>query len=157
MNERDDTLPDGLHEVGGRLRAHRHVAEPIELDTLKRRSMAQASTSTRGKGNPVRTRFVTLSLIVGLIFGGSTAGVIAAKRTTVPPAAATPAKSQYQCNSGIGNGSEQPPTPPSQDCDPGNSPGNNATNPCEGPPTMSPSTGCLPKPQPGQSPPKPKP
>lgn len=147
MNERDDILPDGLDDTAARLRAHRHVPEPLELDELKRRAMAQAGTSQRRSATPLRARALTVSLIVGLVFGGSSAVVIAGKKTTSPPPSSVPAKSEYQCNSGIGNESEEPPTPPSQDCDPGNSPGNNATNPCEGPPTTSPSEGCRPQPQ----------
>jgi hypothetical protein len=150
---RDDQLPDELAPMGDRLRAARHRADAMELDALKRRAMTQASRSAApARRSPRRSRVLTLLLVAGLLGGSGATGVIAAKKS---PQAKQPsaAGSQYKCNSGIGNGSEQPPTPPSPDCDPGNSPGNNATNQCEGPPTIQPPA-CRPTPQPKPNNPK---
>ena len=78
-------------------------------------------------------RIVTLLLVLGLVLSLAAAGVMAAK--TGPTADRVPdsaGEGQY-CNAGSGNGKEVPAqnNPDQVECDPGNSPDNNANNPRE--------------------------
>jgi hypothetical protein len=72
--------PDDLNEVVERLRAERTEATPLELDRIKLRAMSQASG---GRGSRqrrtliMRSKMVTMLLVLGLIAGGGGAGVIA--------------------------------------------------------------------------------
>ena len=138
----DDRFSDDLAEITGELRARRYDPGALRLDELKRRALSQASaTDPHGRGMRLRSRTVSLLLVLGLALSGGTAGVMAAGKVTSaakPPVGSTPAKSQYKCNAGNGNGSEQPATPSSPDCDPGNSAGNNNDNDKEGPPGTKP-------------------
>ena len=128
MNEFEQQLPGGLDEVADQLRTRRHRPDAMELDGLKRRAMTKASRasgSRQGKGTYLRSRLVTMMLVLGLTVGGGAAGVIAAKGGNPPPSAG---QGQY-CNSGAGNGSEFPTTlGGTVECDPGNSPTNNNDN-----------------------------
>jgi hypothetical protein len=68
-------MSDDLLEVTDRLRRERAQATPLELDTIKMRTLAGATTS-RWKGRPMRSRLVTTGLTLALMAAG-TGGVIA--------------------------------------------------------------------------------
>ena len=73
-------LPDDLREVAERLRSHRAEAAPLELDRIKLRAMSQASrgrNSRQGRTILMRSKLVTMLLVLGLVAGGGGAGVIA--------------------------------------------------------------------------------
>jgi hypothetical protein len=87
MKERDHDLPDELRLVAARLRTGRHGADPLELDELKRRAMAQAERSVRARGGRVagaRSRLVTVMLVLGVVLSGGSASVIAGQRDAAP-------------------------------------------------------------------------
>ena len=139
----DDRFSDDLAEITGELRARRYDPGALRLDELKRRALSQASArpEPHGRGMRLRSRTVSLLLVLGLALSGGSAGVMAASKAgkaAKPPTGSTPAKSEYKCDAGNGNGSEQPATPSSPDCDPGNSAGNNNDNDKEGPPGTKP-------------------
>ena len=70
-------LPNELEGIAERLREERHEADPLALDQIKTRAMAQARSS-RPKGIALRSRTIAALLSVALMAGG-TGGVIAAK------------------------------------------------------------------------------
>lgn len=70
-----DNLPDDLREVAERLRTERAEASALDLDRIKTRAMANATTS-RPKGFRVRSRSIAAMLTVALMAAG-TGGVIA--------------------------------------------------------------------------------
>ena len=141
MNDWEDHLTDDLAGVAEQLRTHRHEPSDLRLDELKRQAMAKATRASgrrQGRGF-VRSKVVTMLLVFGLLLASGGAGVIAnhqAGGDGSPPASA--GHGQY-CNSGNGNGYEEPqfPTTPtpgkegtqtSADCDPGNSATHNRDN-----------------------------
>jgi hypothetical protein len=138
----DDRVSDDLAEITGELRARRYDPGALRLDEIKRRALSQASATPdpHGRGLRLRSRTVSLLLVLGLALSGGTAGVMAGIKAANPPAGSKPAKSEYKCNAGNGNGSELPATPGSgsPDCDPGNSAGHNNDNEKEGPPGTKP-------------------
>ena len=151
MNNSEDHLTDDLSEVAEQLRTHRHEPTDLRLDELKRQAMARSAAASRprqGRQFFLRSKIVTLSLVLGLLVCGGGAGVIATSHAP-PPGASNP---QYLCDSGNGNGYEEDGPGPgnpqgntgdetSADCDPGNSPTHNADNDREGPPnTRGPNT-----------------
>jgi uncharacterized membrane protein len=79
MRPNDEILPDELHEVAQRLRSERATADPLELDRIKQRAMANAATS-RPKGFALKSRSVAALLTVALMAAG-TGGVIAGGST----------------------------------------------------------------------------
>jgi len=163
MNDWDEYLSDDLFEVTEQLRTRRHNPTDLRLDELKRQAMAQANRAPsrrQGRGFFMRSRLVTLMLVLGLLVAGGGAGVIAdhkAGDNHTPPASAGHGK---YCNSGNGNGFETPPfsgftgpgnqgdqqsTTPTgaPECDPGNSATHNHDNAKEaaaGPSRFSPSS-----------------
>jgi hypothetical protein len=151
MNKWESTqLPGELRDLADHLRENRHESTPLELDELKRRALARSAPASRqGKGLALKSRLVTLLLVLGLAVSAGSAGVIAGHDPSGHPSAG---HGQY-CNSGNGNGPEfgDPPGNPqgntgdqtSPDCDPGNSPTHNNDNEKEGP-------------GPGQRPPTPR-
>jgi hypothetical protein len=75
-----ERLPDDLHEVAERLRAHKPEVSPLELDRIKLRAMAKASSagaSRQGRPSLMRSKLVTMAVTLGLVVSGGTAGVIA--------------------------------------------------------------------------------
>jgi hypothetical protein len=98
-----DRLPDHLLEVADRLREERVTATPLELDQLKLRVKARATSGRRlttgPKGLPLRSRAVTLAL-TALLIGGTTAGGIAANGNGNGNNAAN---SQYKPGMGCGD------------------------------------------------------
>jgi hypothetical protein len=75
-----DRLPDDLREVDVRLQAHKPEVTALELDQLKLRTAARAfraSPSRYGRRHLMRSKLVTMMLVLGLAISGGTAGVIA--------------------------------------------------------------------------------
>ena len=146
MSNRDEYLPDDLFEVAEQLRNHRHEPTELRLDELRRQALARSTASFgpwQGRKFLLKSKIVTLGLMLGLLVCGGGAGVIATSHAP-PPHASNP---QYLCDSGGGNGFEedgpgpgnqqeqgQDGTQTSADCDPGNSPTHNRDNDREGPP-----------------------
>jgi len=79
-NSNPDHLPDDLHEVDARLSAHKTEISALELDELKLRTAARAFRPRNpryGRQHLMRSKFVTLMLVLGLAVSAGTAGVIA--------------------------------------------------------------------------------
>jgi len=99
-----DHLPDDLRDVEGWLRAEKPEVSPFELDRIKLRAMSRArppNVSKKGKGFPVmRTKLVTMLLVLGLAVSGGAAGVIAGKGGGGNGSAA---KSEYRPGKGCGD------------------------------------------------------
>src|SRR5687767_6479775 len=91
MSDFDDHLPEDLTDVVQRLREHRPEVSALELDRIKMRAMASA-TSSRQKGSVMKSRITVALLSIGLMAGG-TGGVLAAKGGS--PAKGSAGKSQY--------------------------------------------------------------
>jgi hypothetical protein len=72
---KDDSLPGDLNEVAERLRSGRTQANALDLDRIKTRAMASATT--RPKGFSVKSRGVAALLTMALMAAG-TGGVLAA-------------------------------------------------------------------------------
>jgi hypothetical protein len=72
-----DRLPNDLEQIATRLRTERAEASGLDLDRIKTRAMAQA-TSSRPKGIALRSRTTAVFLSLALMVGG-TGGVMAAK------------------------------------------------------------------------------
>ena len=90
---------------------------------------AGASGSAQRKCPRLRSKVLTLVLVLGLFGGGAAGGVLAAGLPGAgdgpPPSAG---EGQY-CNAGSGEGHETPGEgDPPPECDPGNSADNNANN-----------------------------
>lgn len=96
----EESLPPDLLEVARRLRAERADASPLDLDHIKTRAMARASASPR-KGLFMRSRIVSLALVLGLIGSGSTAGVIAHHKSGHSGGSA--ASAEYKPGKGCGD------------------------------------------------------
>ena len=111
MNVWEDHLTDDLAGVAEQLRTDRHDVTDLRLDELKRQAMAQATRASdrpQQRGFFMRSKVVTLGLVLGLVGAGGGAGVIAAdqgQQDGSPPASAGHGK---YCNSGNGNGYETP-------------------------------------------------
>jgi hypothetical protein len=99
-----ERLPDDLREVDERLQAHKTEVSPLELDELKLRTMAKAfraSTSRYGRQYLMRSKLVTMLLVLGLAIGGGTAGVIAGGNSKSTSKNA--AQSEYKPGKGCGD------------------------------------------------------
>jgi hypothetical protein len=94
--DRDRTTE--FEELERTLRAHRHEATPLELDQIKLRAMARTSRSRTG-GTVLRTRFVTMLAVLGLM-GAGTGGVLAKSGGGDEGSAA---KSEYKPGKGCGD------------------------------------------------------
>src|SRR3954451_17226171 len=69
--------PQELLEVARELRSHRTRPGALEMDQLKCRVMTQAARSRQRKDTFVRSRLVTMLLVLGRALSGGAAGVIA--------------------------------------------------------------------------------
>jgi len=77
MSDRHESqLPDDLREIGERLRAERPEVSALDLDRIKLRAMADASSSHTRGGTRLRSRTLAAILTIALMAGG-TGGVIA--------------------------------------------------------------------------------
>ena len=90
----ENRLPDDLQRVADRLRDERTEASALELDQIKLRARRQSSGSAgvRPKGFVLRSRVLTVFVVVGLM-AGTTGGVIA---TGGGGGGGSSAKSQYK-------------------------------------------------------------
>jgi hypothetical protein len=70
----EEDLPDALEPLAARLRACRADADPLLLDRIKRRVMAQSNPAHR-RGTLMKSRIATLLTILGLL--GVTSGALA--------------------------------------------------------------------------------
>ena len=112
MNNWEDHLTDDLAGVAEQLRTQRHDSTDLRLDELKRQAMAQATRASgrrQGRGFFVRSKVVTLLLVFGLVLAGGGAGVIADHQDEGNGSTPESASHGKYCNSGNGNGYEQPP------------------------------------------------
>jgi hypothetical protein len=68
-------VPDDLQDVVERLRDERPEASALELDRIKLRAMTRArgarALRTSGKGQFMRSRLVSVALVIGLLGGGT--------------------------------------------------------------------------------------
>ena len=79
-NHDPDRLPDDLREIDARLQAHKPEVSALELDQLKLRTATHAfksPTSRYGRQYLMRSKLVTMLLVLGLAASGGAAGVIA--------------------------------------------------------------------------------
>ena len=77
MGQFDQGVPEDLERIAQRLRSERPGAGALELDAVKTRALAQA-TSSRRKGPQLRTRRSLVALVTVALMAGGTGGVIAA-------------------------------------------------------------------------------
>jgi hypothetical protein len=101
-------LPDELREIEEKLRAARPSFTQLELDQLKLRTMAKASSSRPLRGKPMRSRILTLA-VGALLIGGTTGGAIAAGGAG---GSSNAAKSQYKPGNGCGDKNHDHTGPP---------------------------------------------
>ncbi len=74
----DEDLPVELQRTAERLRGGRFEASPIELDRIKQRAMAQASSRSAGnphKGMFMRSKLLSTALAVGLLLSTASVGL----------------------------------------------------------------------------------
>ena len=72
-----ERLPSDLEPIAAQLREHRIEADPLQLDSLKRRTIAR-STSRQRRPIPMKSRIATVLTIAGLAGGAGGAVAIAA-------------------------------------------------------------------------------
>jgi hypothetical protein len=102
-----ESLPEDLRAVDQRLQAHRTEVSPLELDELKLRTMAKAfdaPASRYGRQYLMRSKLVTLMLVLGLAVSGGAAGVIATHDNGNGKSADS---SQYKPGKGCGDKNDQ--------------------------------------------------
>ena len=102
-----DRLPDDLREVDARLQAHKPEVSALELDQIKLRTAARAfraPTSRYGRQYLMRSKLVTMMLVLGLAISGTTAGVIASHDNGNGKSAD---KGQYKPGKGCGDKNHQ--------------------------------------------------
>jgi hypothetical protein len=96
-----DRLPDDLREVDARLQAHKQQVTAMELDQLKLRTAARAFPApTYGRQQLMRSKLVTMLLVLGLAVSGGAAGVIASHDSGNGKSADS---SQYKPGKGCGD------------------------------------------------------
>jgi hypothetical protein len=116
-------LPDELREIEEKLRAARPSFTELELDQLKLRTMASASSARPLRGKPMRSRILTLA-VAALLIGGTTGGAIAAGGAS---SSSNAASSQYGKGCGDDNHTHTgPPGNPSNDECPPQTQGHNS-------------------------------
>ena len=114
MSEFDPQRDEDFTDVIQRLRDHRPEVTGLELDRIKLRALASA-TSSRQKGSVVKSRITVALLSLGLMVGG-TSGVIAAKGGNSNKGSA--GKSQYSNGKKCGNPNGGPKKPNQKPCPP---------------------------------------
>jgi hypothetical protein len=105
-----DRVPDDLREVDALLRAHKAEVDPLELDRVKLQTMGRAfrAPARRQGGILMRSKLVTMMLVLGLAVSGGAAGVIAAGGGGGGGSAD---KGQYKPGKGCGNQDKPPKLP----------------------------------------------
>ncbi len=74
----DEILPIELRSIAERLHGDRYEAGPLELDRIKKRAMAQASSRSAGnphKGMFMRSKLLGIALTVGLLLSTASVGL----------------------------------------------------------------------------------
>ncbi len=73
----DEILPNELRSIAERLHDDRYEAGPLELDRIKQRAMAQASSrpSNPHKGMFMRSKLLGIALTVGLLLSTASVGL----------------------------------------------------------------------------------
>jgi hypothetical protein len=74
----DEILPIELRSIAERLHGDRYEASPLELDRIKKRAMAQASSRSAGnphKGMFMRSKLLGIALTVGLLLSTASVGL----------------------------------------------------------------------------------
>src|SRR5919106_6384653 len=92
----DEQLPDELQDVVRRLKAGEPEIGALEVDELKRRVFREAPRASAprfGKRSLMRSRLVTVLLVLAMALSGGAAGVIAGGGG---PDKGSAAKSQYR-------------------------------------------------------------
>ena len=111
----EEHQPDELQDLARRLRDRRPEASPLDLDRIKMRAMAGATTS-RSKGSTLKSRLIVALCTVGLM-AGTTGGVIAASGGSKAKGSAQ--NSQYKGKKcGKTDGSAGPKKPNQKPCPP---------------------------------------
>ena len=114
MTNRDpDRLPDDLREIDARLQAHRTEFSALELDQLKLRTASQAFKSPKssyGRQYLMRSKLVTMLLVLGLAVSGGAAGVIAGSGGGGGTKSAD--QSEYKPGKGCGDQNQEHTGPP---------------------------------------------
>ena len=72
-----ERLPSDLEPIAAQLRENRTEADALQLDSLKRRAVAQ-SISRHGRALPMKSRIATVLTIAGMAVGAGGAVAIAA-------------------------------------------------------------------------------
>ena len=106
-NHDPDRLPDDLREIDARLQAQKPEVSALELDELKLRTAARAFKAPKsryGRQYLMRSKLVTMLLVLGLAVGGGTAGVIASHDNGNGKSAD---RSQYKPGKGCGDKNHQ--------------------------------------------------
>jgi hypothetical protein len=101
MSDSRESGGAGHDELIRRLRQERSQASGLELDRIKQRARAQAARShapaSRQQGGLfVKSRIVTLALVLGLMTAGTTAGVLAGGTDDLLGVANNAANDQYK-------------------------------------------------------------
>ena len=110
MTEFNENRDEDFTDVIQRLRDHRPEVGGLELDRIKMRAMASA-TSSRQKGSVLKSRITVALLSLGLITAG-TSGVIAKKGGV--PAKGSAGNSQYSNGKKCGHATNSGPKKPNQ-------------------------------------------
>ena len=74
----NELLPADLQSIAERLRGDRYEASPLELDRIKRRAMAQASSRPAGnrhEGMFMRSKLLSTALAVGVLLSTASVGL----------------------------------------------------------------------------------
>jgi len=98
-----DRLPDELRGIDARLQARKPEVSALELDELKLRTAARAvktPTPRYGRQYLMRSKLVTMMLVLGLAVSGGAAGVIASHDSGNGKSAD---QSQYKPGKGCGD------------------------------------------------------
>ena len=105
MTNRDpDRLPDDLRAIDARLQANKPEVSALELDQLKLRTAARAFSAPKsryGRQYLMRSKLVTMLLVLGLAVSGAAGGVIAGSGGGGKAKSAD--KSEYKPGKGCGD------------------------------------------------------
>lgn len=74
----NDTMPREQQSIAEELRRGRHQASPLQLDRIKHRAMARASSRSAGnlyKGMFMRSKLLSIALAVGLLLCTASVGL----------------------------------------------------------------------------------
>jgi hypothetical protein len=102
MSDRNcDQLPDDLEQIARHLRAGRAHADPLQLDRLKQRLMAQSESRPR-RLTFMKSRIATVLTVLGLVGGTGGALALAGTGSSGGPHGGA-ASGQYRPGKGCGD------------------------------------------------------